>query len=76
MVVALKRNQYRSKTAACPFYKKEDRQMIFCYGVIENSSLHLAFGNDTDCKEYKVTNCRKDFYQCPVYKMLEEMYDG
>lgn len=75
-VAGVKRNQYRSKTAACPFYKREDRQMIFCDGVTENSSVHLAFGNDIDCKEYKVAHCRMDFHKCPVYKMLEEMYDG
>ena len=71
----MKRNQYKSKTAMCPFYKKEDRQTIFCEGVTDNSSVHLAFGYDTECKEYKTTYCRCSFLRCPVYKMLEGMYD-
>ena len=70
----MKRNQYKSKITACPFYKKEDRQTIFCCGVAENSSIHLAFGNDVDCNDYKIYNCRGDFHKCPVYEMLEDVY--
>ena len=71
----VKRGQYESKTTACPFYKKEDRQTIFCDGVTDNSSVHLAFGNASDCKEHKIAYCRSDFHLCPVCKMLEGMYD-
>lgn len=73
--VPMKRSQYVSKTAVCPFYKKEDSQTIFCDGVLENSSVHLAFGYHADCKAHKETKCRRDYNKCPVYKMLEEMYD-
>ena len=72
----MKRNQYISKTTACPFYKKEDRQTIFCCGVEENSSIHLAFGYDAACKKYKTDHCRGDYQRCQVYRMLEDMYYG
>ena len=72
----MKRNQYRSKITACPFYKKEDRQTIFCHGVVGNSSIHIAFGNDVDCNDYKNIYCRGDFHQCPVCLMLEDVYHG
>lgn len=73
-VIPMKRNQYKSKTAVCPFYKKEDQQTIFCDGVVDNSSVHLAFGNHSDCKEHKVAKCRSNYMQCPVYKMLEVIF--
>lgn len=69
----MKGGQYVSKSAMCPFYKKEDKQTIWCFGVIENSSVHLAFGNVLDCKEYKETKCRNDYSKCGVYRMLEEI---
>lgn len=72
----MKRNQYRCKTAVCPFYKREDVHKICCCGVVDNSSIHLAFGHDDDCKAYKTEMCRGGYFLCPVYKMLEEMYDG
>ena len=72
----MKRNQYRSITAKCPFYKREDRQTILCSGIVEDSSVHLAFGRDADCIDYKTKLCRSNYRLCKVYKMLEEMYDG
>lgn len=72
----MKRTQYRRKSAACPFYKKEDRQTIYCSGVIKNSSTHLAFGYDEDCKKYKDIICGNDYEKCRVYQMLEDMYNG
>ena len=67
----MKRQQYRCKTVNCPYYKKEDRQTIYCGGIEENSSIHLAFGNDSVCKEYKDTRCRTDYTQCKIYGLLE-----
>ena len=69
----MKRNQYRCKTATCPFYKKEDQQTIFCEGVMDNSSVHLSFGNGLDCTEYKESKCRSNYRQCYVYRMLEDV---
>lgn len=72
----MKRKQYRCKSVMCPYYKKEDRQTIYCSGVIDNSSVHLAFGHDTDCKQYKDIICKQDYRSCRVFDMLEGMYNG
>ena len=71
----MKKNQYKCKTAVCPFYKKEDKQVIYCEGVTANSSVHLAFGIAEECKEYKQTRCRGNYKQCYLYRMLEAMND-
>lgn len=70
----MKRGQYISKSALCPFYKREDQQMIICDGVYPNSSTHLAFGNASECLEYKRKHCRKDYNECEIYSMLEVVH--
>ena len=72
----MKGGQYHSKSTECPFYKKEDRQVIFCSGIVPCSSIHVAFGHDSDCIEYKTSRCRSNYKQCNVYRMLEEINDG
>ena len=72
----VKRNQYRCKTAMCPFYKKEDRQIIYCGGVADNSSIHLAFGFASSCNDYKTHRCRDDYQGCHIYRMLEDIHYG
>ena len=67
---------YQRKNVMCPFYKKENRQVIYCAGVQENSSIHVTFGECSACKTYKDTKCQVDYESCPVYKALEEMCDG
>ena len=68
--------QYTRKSVECPFYKKENRQVVYCSGVAENSSIHLAFGTPTDCQAYKDTICTHNYKFCRVYKMLEEVDNG
>lgn len=72
----MKRGQYVSKSALCPFYKKEDKQMVFCDGVEPNSSTHLAFANASDCQAYKHKHCRNEYTECEVYRMLEVVYEA
>ena len=76
-VTAMKpHDQYVSKLAVCPFYKRENRYLICCSGLADNSSIHLAFGLASDCKAHKTSRCRSDYMKCSVYRMLEGMNDG
>ena len=72
----MKRKQYRRKSVQCPFYKKEDRQTIYCSGVMDNTSTHIAFGHDAECTKYKDTVCGIEYKRCKVFQMLEEVYNG
>lgn len=67
--------QYTRKSVECPFYKKESRQMVYCSGLVNESSIHLAFADPTACKMYKDAVCGQDYKRCRVYKMLEEAAD-
>lgn len=63
--------QFERISALCPFYKKESKQVIYCEGFIEDSSLHFAFGNSLDCSKYKKFACCQKYTACPIYRMLE-----
>ena len=73
----MKGGQFRSITVSCPFYKKESHCKIFCSGIIENTSIHLAFGNATDWCSHKQKFCKNNYAQCYIHRMLDSAYkDG
>lgn len=64
---------YTSNKVICPFYKHENRFVIFCQGVDEESVLHLAFPRPSSCFDFKQRYCRKEYSTCPIAKMLNDM---
>ena len=66
--------RYISKEAECPFYHSEDFQKIYCEGVTEGSSIHLAFGSVTELKNYRTSKCCKDYKKCHIAMMLYRKY--
>lgn len=61
---------YISSKAICPFYRHENRNVIYCEGVKEGSVTHIAFANPYDCLSYKKQYCRCDHTHCLISKML------
>lgn len=70
-------NIFADKNVVCPFYKWQDNQKICCEGIVDNSTLHLAFASPADRLKQVVKHCNSmDRYPtCPVAKMLNEMYE-
>lgn len=66
--------KYSCVTSTCPYYKKETQQVIYCEGLLPDTSIHLAFGNAKECAEYKGSTCRGNHNKCPIFKMMEEFY--
>lgn len=64
--------RYISTKAICPNYKHENKSVVFCKGICENSVNHLAFANPHDCHEFKKKYCKQDYSKCPIKKMSEE----
>lgn len=62
--------RYMSRNAICPFYKHESRQTIGCLGMEENTTIHYAFGNASECLKFKINKCRSAYTDCQIYKML------
>lgn len=72
--VARMPKHYISAKAICPYYKHEDPQVIYCLGFDDESTLHIAFSNAKDAKEYKCTHCYRTPRKCPLYDVLSEVW--
>lgn len=66
--------RYISTRALCPYYKHENKSVVFCKGICKDSVNHLAFANPKDCNEFKNKYCKNDYSKCPIKKMLEEKH--
>lgn len=64
--------RYVSKFAICPYYLHESRQMVDCAGMGNDTVIHYAFANASDCLKFKQIRCRAwGHRECPIFKMLE-----
>ncbi|MBP3538710.1 MAG: hypothetical protein J6J62_02580 [Oscillospiraceae bacterium] len=62
-----------SYEAQCPFYRAEERNVIYCEGVEKNSAIHNAFAGSA--AEYKKRYCCAEWDSCLIAKMLWSKYD-
>lgn len=53
----------------CPYYKGEEKQMIFCEGVQEGTAVHLAFDTNPNLKDYKNRFCKRCYKECLLAEM-------
>lgn len=68
--------KYRdSKFAACPFFRGEDTQKIYCEGVEKGTAIHLAFASKSEKKRYGERHCNRNFKSCRVFQMNDSLYD-
>ena len=49
--------------------------MIFCEGVEDNSTIHIAFASAKRKEAYKKQYCDSGYRDCLVSQMLERKYD-
>ena len=63
-----------SKRVVCPFYRFEQRQVIYCQGLVPGQGFHVACANPAMARAYKERCCRDDFRACALARMLEEYY--
>lgn len=63
-----------SASAKCPYYKCEERFEIYCRGLTEGTSIHMAFSIPLDKKTYMKRHCKSTsgYCQCPVAQALEK----
>lgn len=66
---------YISYEAICPFYKSEDKNIIYCEGVKEYSSIHNAFPGSA--AEYKRLYCSDSagWKRCIIAQALWSKYE-
>lgn len=59
--------------AQCPFYKAEDKNIIYCEGVTDSSTVHNAFPGSAAA--YKKEYCCRKWEDCLIAKALWSKYD-
>lgn len=59
----------------CPYYKFEDRQVIYCEGPQDGTATHLAFSTAPKLREYKGQYCKGCWKKCPLAEMLNRKWD-
>lgn len=59
----------------CPYYKFEERQMIFCEGVQDGTAIHLAFDTSPNLKDYKNRFCKRCWGECILAQMQNRKWD-
>ena len=64
---------YTSVKAICPFYMHENRFVVFCKGVCDESVTHVAFAKPSTCYNFKQQYCRNNHTSCPVSQMLNKI---
>ena len=68
--------RYESKYAVCPFYKSEDPMKIYCEGVEDGTSIHLAFfSSSIEKKQYCRRYCQSNYCDCLIAKALFSKYE-
>lgn len=65
---------YESPYVKCPYYHRNNGNMICCEGVDETTTLNLTFTSKKRINEYVNTYCNCDYKQCRVHKMLDEKW--
>lgn len=64
----------QNKRVVCPFYRFEQRQVIYCQGVAPGQGFHLACADPAMALEHKKRCCRDDYRACALARMLEAHY--
>lgn len=62
-----------SYEAQCPFYRAEDRKVIYCEGVEQGSGIRNAFAGSA--APYKARYCCAGWEDCLIARMLWSKYD-
>lgn len=60
--------------AQCPYYHREDPQKVYCEGVSDKNSIHLAFGSAADKREYEKIYCKGCWRKCLLAQMQNRRY--
>lgn len=67
--------RYESSEVDCPFYHSETPQKLYCEGVKDGTSIHLAFASSLMMKQYREEHCCSNYDSCIIAGMLFQKYE-
>ena len=50
----------------CPYYREETPQVIFCEGVEDDSTIHVAFATPDKRKKHEDQYCKQCWCKCMI----------
>lgn len=59
----------------CPYYRCEDKEMIFCENLVDGTNLRLHFNTPPDRKCHENIYCKGDYHRCFLLKALDQKYN-
>ena len=60
----------------CPYYKTHTNQVLFCEGLEDGMTVHLAFSTHTKLIDYKGRFCRRDCWAtCKLANLLNQKWE-
>lgn len=62
-----------SYQAECPFYRSEDKRIIYCEGPVEGAATQVAFPGSAET--YKKTYCYSAWQKCLIARALAGKYE-
>lgn len=60
----------------CPYYKEEERQKIYCEGVVKGSSSIQTFATPQMQKDYEDQFCKGKWKECQICWALNRKYEA
>lgn len=57
---------YEGSRVKCPYYRFENRCVIFCEGVQPQQSIHMAFGDGGEKRAYEKQFCHRIWSDCMI----------
>ena len=73
-VLRLKKNRTDNPYVICPYFKSECKETVFCEGVEENNSIHLAFATPDRRRNYQERFCKCNWKRCLVAEILNRKW--
>lgn len=70
-----KKRKYTSDAAICPWYKSEEKQIIYCEGFVEDSVVHQAFSHPQAKADYSERFCEGDYAKCCIAAQHEREFN-
>lgn len=71
-----RRIAFDEKYAKCPFFQKSMKRAVTCEGLVNKTTMTVAFEHIETKRLFFRETCCEDFEHCPVYKsLMREKYE-
>ena len=59
----------------CPYYRGEEKNMVLCETLAEDTYLRMQFDTESAMKKYQKRTCKSDYSACLLAQALDEKWN-